>query len=390
MLGEYLKSHREKLNLTINDIASVTKVSPKYLLAIEQENFKSLPGELFVRSFIKEYAKAVSLSPEEALRLYEETVKPIVPVPDVIPVKTESSNKSVFYIVGALIVLAIVIFMVYTFPKSENIAQNKKSEMPSDEKIVTQKPVVPDVKSDKPETQEAAQPQSPDSKTLKSSKSKSSESETVKSSQPQSKDSKTLKSSKSQTQESETLKTPQPQSSDTKTLKSSKSQSPESETLKTSQPQSSDTKTLKSSKSQSPESKKPETFKAAKSDSSLTEKESENSIVSDSKNVKDKNIKGSPKDKTKETNSIDAGNKHELKIDAQADTWILVKIDKDRNHDMILKAGESKTWSANSQIIVKTGNAGGINITFDGKDYGVLGKKGEVKTITLPEKEVKE
>ncbi|MGZ3580241.1 MAG: RodZ domain-containing protein [Syntrophales bacterium] len=50
---------------------------------------------------------------------------------------------------------------------------------------------------------------------------------------------------------------------------------------------------------------------------------------------------------------------------------------------MLLQPGEKIEREA-SQFIIIVGNAGGIDITFQGKSLGNLGKEGEVVHITLP------
>jgi cytoskeletal protein RodZ len=348
LLGEYLKSHREKLNLTINDIASVTKISPKYLLCIEQDNFKSLPGELFARGFIKEYAKAVSLNPEEAIRLYEEAVKPVVPV-DATPIKTENNSKSVLYIAGALIVLAVVVFLVYTYPISEAPkAEISKSEEPKSE---VPKSEVPKIEVPKIET--------PKIEVIKSNEN--------------------IQKSEDMTDEKPDLQKPIPpdiKSVKLEPLKQLKHQSQESGKTQTLKP-------LKHQAQKSEESEETDTLKPANSDSSISEKQDE--IIPETKTIKAKNNNKLSKETVNDESNIEVTSKHELTITSQSDTWIFVRLDNKKSYNLTLKPGQSKTWNA-KHFFVKTGNAGGINITFDGKELGVIGKDSEVKTITLPEK----
>lgn len=292
MLGEYLKSHREKLNLTLNDISALTKISPKHLLSIENNEFNKIPGELFVRSFIKEYAKSVSIDPAEALRLYAETVKPVVQT-DVITVKTESNNKSILYIVLSLIILAGVIYFVYNYPTNE----------PKDDANIQEK-----------------------------------ESPTISSSVAPEKNNTTPKPV-----------TPEPIT---------------------------------------PEPLKPEpiTSSPVSPDTQITAKENTLPKLPDTQKIKDI-IKEKITDISKpEDSKTEVSNNHELKITALSDSWLYIKVDNEKTFDMILKAGESKRWRADKIFFIKTGNAAGINVIFDGKELGVLGNKGEVKTLILPEK----
>lgn len=68
--SEELKNRREEIGLSIQQIASKTKIDKKYIEFMEQGNFSFLP-ELYVKSFIREYASIVDLDPEETIKKYQ-------------------------------------------------------------------------------------------------------------------------------------------------------------------------------------------------------------------------------------------------------------------------------------------------------------------------------
>ncbi|MFD1360400.1 helix-turn-helix domain-containing protein [Lentibacillus salinarum] len=70
-IGEKLKEAREDQNLSLETLQETTKIQKRYLEAIEQGNFKILPGTFYARAFIKEYATAVGLDPNELLEEYK-------------------------------------------------------------------------------------------------------------------------------------------------------------------------------------------------------------------------------------------------------------------------------------------------------------------------------
>ncbi|GGK00517.1 XRE family transcriptional regulator [Lentibacillus kapialis] len=70
-IGEKLKEAREEQNLTLESLQETTKIQKRYLEAIEEGNFKLLPGTFYARAFIKEYAAAVGLDANELLAEYE-------------------------------------------------------------------------------------------------------------------------------------------------------------------------------------------------------------------------------------------------------------------------------------------------------------------------------
>lgn len=73
-----------------------------------------------------------------------------------------------------------------------------------------------------------------------------------------------------------------------------------------------------------------------------------------------------------------------LEILASDKTWILATIDNTETKEMLLNKGESAKLSAKDGFSLKIGNAGGINLIFDGKDMGVPGENGKVITLNIP------
>lgn len=66
-----LKEAREAKGLSLDDLQKKTKIQPRYLKAIEKGDFSVMPGNFYIRAFIKEYAVAVDLNPDEVLATYK-------------------------------------------------------------------------------------------------------------------------------------------------------------------------------------------------------------------------------------------------------------------------------------------------------------------------------
>lgn len=71
-IGKKLQSARQAKGYTLDDLQQITKIQKRYLIAIEDEKFDELPGDFYVRAFIKQYANTVGLNGEELLREYDD------------------------------------------------------------------------------------------------------------------------------------------------------------------------------------------------------------------------------------------------------------------------------------------------------------------------------
>ncbi|HWO78027.1 MAG TPA: RodZ domain-containing protein [Bacillus sp. (in: firmicutes)] len=69
-LGKRLREAREEKGLSLEDLQEITKIQKRYLKGIEEGNYAPMPGNFYVRAFIKQYAEAVGLEPEEVFNVY--------------------------------------------------------------------------------------------------------------------------------------------------------------------------------------------------------------------------------------------------------------------------------------------------------------------------------
>lgn len=72
-LGATLRRAREARGVTLREISDHTRISMRYLEAIEADNYKNLPGGIFNKSFIKAYVRHINFDEREALEAYERT-----------------------------------------------------------------------------------------------------------------------------------------------------------------------------------------------------------------------------------------------------------------------------------------------------------------------------
>lgn len=73
--GEELRRERELRRITLREVAESTKVTLRYLEALERNEFEQLPGGVFNRGFVRAYAQFIGVDPDamvDAYRLEEQ------------------------------------------------------------------------------------------------------------------------------------------------------------------------------------------------------------------------------------------------------------------------------------------------------------------------------
>lgn len=78
-LGAYLRAERERRGLALRTISENTKVSLPLLEGLEGDDISRWPGGIFRRAFVRSYAEAVGLDPDEIFKRFEQQHKPPAP-----------------------------------------------------------------------------------------------------------------------------------------------------------------------------------------------------------------------------------------------------------------------------------------------------------------------
>jgi cytoskeletal protein RodZ len=73
-----LARYRKQAGVSLEDIASETKISMRFLRAIEEEQFDKLPGGIFNTSYLRQYAAAIGYDESELLVHYHRATNPPV------------------------------------------------------------------------------------------------------------------------------------------------------------------------------------------------------------------------------------------------------------------------------------------------------------------------
>ena len=139
-LGEKLRQAREERGISISEVAEQTRISALYIESIERDDYRTLPGGIFNKGFVKSFARCVGLDEQEALQDYASLVanqdnqivdEPKTYRPEVLTDDRDSSSRFTTIIFAgvilALMVAGILMLVRYIDPLSTAPASNTAS-----------------------------------------------------------------------------------------------------------------------------------------------------------------------------------------------------------------------------------------------------------------------
>ncbi|HTQ42288.1 MAG TPA: helix-turn-helix domain-containing protein [Polyangiaceae bacterium] len=110
-LGSTLKQERERRAMSVSELSRVTRIPVLSLEAIESDRFDELPGEVFVRGFLKAYAQAVGLVPADVLARYTSSrrIAYVTPLPVQTPLQAAREGQGKRFGVAIAFVLLLIL-----------------------------------------------------------------------------------------------------------------------------------------------------------------------------------------------------------------------------------------------------------------------------------------
>src|ERR1017187_5720054 len=81
LVGETLRRERLKRNLDLEEISRELKISTRFLQAIENDQYEKLPGGVFAKSFVRQYARLLGLDEEAMAGEVQQVLAPASQVP---------------------------------------------------------------------------------------------------------------------------------------------------------------------------------------------------------------------------------------------------------------------------------------------------------------------
>ncbi len=312
-LGERLKETRLKQGLTIQEIAGQTRIQPHFLEALEQNNLDVIPGAFFRKSFLRQYAAALGLNPDDfdsdtsiqfgsyggsddapALGMSSRVQPDLPPLPT--PGRTEGFPfRQALLSVGLLVGVVAVCAVAYTF--WEDFQNRDQRASPQ-----TQAPLL---------NETAQNPGGAEQTPANEAGSDASGSDTTPDQTASSNDPAAL-----------------PGSSDT-----------------------------------------PGSSPAVNSPTNQTDAETKPTTPAEAPSTPELSVHGS--------------GSRELRLSAKSLTWVRVREGTRTIYVGTIDVGQTKLIRVNEGAQILVGNAGGLNVVWQGSDIGQVGPSGQIRTVTL-------
>lgn len=117
-LGRVLSEARVQRGLTLEDCERDTRISKRYLDALEREDWKVFPAPVYSRAFLRTYAQYLGLNPAELMRAFQtqaEEPPAFQPLPQI---ATPSSTGSMSWLLAGGVLLFLLVAGIFLYMSS--------------------------------------------------------------------------------------------------------------------------------------------------------------------------------------------------------------------------------------------------------------------------------
>ncbi|MDP9321629.1 MAG: helix-turn-helix domain-containing protein [Chloroflexota bacterium] len=124
-LGDALRQQREQMGVTMEQAAEDTRIREKFLQAIESGDYQSLPGGVYTKGFLRNYAEYLNLDAEEMLAIYTGERGRSEPARTFSPMKPIVKRGFIFtptVLMPVAVLAGIVLFAGYIYYQFTNFA----------------------------------------------------------------------------------------------------------------------------------------------------------------------------------------------------------------------------------------------------------------------------
>jgi len=109
-VGAMLKGAREELDLSIEQISGELRIEPRFLSALEEDNFEDFPAPVFTKGYIKQYGQRLGLEYADLLaEYYRQAEVRDVPMMANRPIRLRDEQQISQWVVASLILATLVV-----------------------------------------------------------------------------------------------------------------------------------------------------------------------------------------------------------------------------------------------------------------------------------------
>jgi cytoskeletal protein RodZ len=375
-LGTLLKKARQEKELTLDDIQERTKIRKKYLEAIEANDFDILPGKVYLKVFVKGYAREVDINYKELLNYY--------PVLNIKEEKTNTLHKDfldgtkvshkvkrnknskksifkiIFIVIAALFLIAAAVYSFQYFRDSEIrlLNQNNKEE----QQIINQGSEIVETETGSTEANNQQNAVNDQKDTLNSinvdflsNQSTNQNLETI-----------------NQNDFNNTAEFNDLNADEINEIIESEAAEEENITAETSIDLSADSDLKEAEINQ----------EAVKSEVNNDSVESESEINNDAQSTAENisNTETNTEVKTEEVSQLTEADR-DIVFRASNTVWVNVRVDGETAFSGILEAGDSREFEIENKLYIKIGNASAVTAVVNGEERGPWGGTGGIAEL---------
>jgi cytoskeleton protein RodZ len=130
-IGNSLREARERQGLGYPEIESATKIRSKYIRALEEEDFTAIPGDAYIRGFLRTYADYLGLDPDvyvdeyasRFLTSWRDELPPRPPTRRIRPRERSLERRSVLLVLAGIALVTALVFVAWRYGGSDGSTQ---------------------------------------------------------------------------------------------------------------------------------------------------------------------------------------------------------------------------------------------------------------------------
>jgi cytoskeletal protein RodZ len=108
--GRYLAQQRELRGLSREEVSQATRIAAGMLAALEEGRIDRLPGRVFVLNYVRAYACAIGLQPEDAVLRFEEVDRTVKASPPPAALERARRKKALWILAAVVAALGLGLY----------------------------------------------------------------------------------------------------------------------------------------------------------------------------------------------------------------------------------------------------------------------------------------